>query len=464
MDRSGKSQGRRGARNGQNRTNKKFVKKSTGKPFGAGKTNPKFAKKPFNGKKQTGFDGKRRNNQITEEKKEVPQKKRGIKVQMVNQGIKSLNDVEIDPNVTLLNVAKNELTDINLEKLTTLKQLVVLNLSNNQLTSIPTGLTELNNIQALVLNNNNIATIEKTSLPPTLNTVILSHNPIKLLPDDAFSHLDNLTKISMSNAGVSGLPDLSCNADLKELRLSNNKMANVPESVSQLKRLQVYEACHNDIKYFRDLEPLRRCRRLRSLSLRFNPICEHPEFKDIMRAWFPRLQLLNNIKLEKLSDEDRDRLDELLEKELPDPKVTEEVDETSKTEEVVDNDDDSSDDALDLDQIKAMNKTVKLDKKNKDDDLDDWGSDSDSDDALDIEDIQARVLERKKAEPGQKSGVVAVTSKKRRAPKKEENTEEPASKKSKKSKKKSKKDKKKKKKEFSVDALVQNDDALAGWD
>lgn len=85
--------------------------------------------------------------------------------------------------VTYLTAAGNELTGEGLDGVRPLRDLKVFNASGNRVRRIPPSVfAQFRQLQALVLNNNEISEVPPTWLKKgllTLNTVVLSHNKVK---------------------------------------------------------------------------------------------------------------------------------------------------------------------------------------------------------------------------------------------------------------------------------------------
>lgn len=84
--------------------------------------------------------------------------------------------------VTYLTAAGNELTGDGLDGVRPLKDLKVFNASGNRVRRIPPAVfAQFRQLQALVLNNNEIAEVPPTWLKKgllSLNTLVLSHNKV----------------------------------------------------------------------------------------------------------------------------------------------------------------------------------------------------------------------------------------------------------------------------------------------
>ena len=115
------------------------------------------------------------------------------------------------------------------------------------------------NLEYINLSNNHIKTIIPNALIylQTLLTIDLSFNNLNEMPDlkDTFKSLfrrnENLTFIDLSSNGLSYLPDKSflSNANLVEIRLSQNSFNQLSLDVSNMHKLKLLDLRYNDIQY-----------------------------------------------------------------------------------------------------------------------------------------------------------------------------------------------------------------------
>ncbi|XP_053102042.1 leucine-rich repeat-containing protein 69 isoform X2 [Hemicordylus capensis] len=109
-----------------------------------------------------------------------------------------------------------------------LKNLVLLNLNNNQLSNLPVEIHRLENLECVSLDNNQLQCIPKElCYLRKLRKLYLSHNSIITLPEE----IGYLTK-------------------LKVLILSRNQIEELPDGLSKLKRLRVLDVAGNNIQLF----------------------------------------------------------------------------------------------------------------------------------------------------------------------------------------------------------------------
>lgn len=223
----------------------------------------------------------------------------------------ALSGLKYCKGVTWISVAKNHLNDIS--NLTNLKSLqgkkdtdilrfiliipffVVLNASYNELSELPwDSLLELSSLKALILNNNNFTFFPPTAtLPKSLDTLVLSHNPLKELPKQMLRTLPILTKLSCSNAQLHHVPDLSLCAEPKEVRLASNKLSTLTDIDRLLPlTIEIIDIGHNLIRKRTELQKLFVFKKLTSLNVRGNLSPEEDE--EFFKTAQKELPLLRN--------------------------------------------------------------------------------------------------------------------------------------------------------------------------
>ena len=121
------------------------------------------------------------------------------------------------------------------------------------------GDRNFDNLEYINLSNNHIKTINPDAFRylPSLLTIDLSFNNLNEMPglEDTFKSLfrwnENLTSIDLSSNGLSYLPDegFLLNANLAEIRLSQNLFTQVSINVSNIHKLQLLDLRYNKIQY-----------------------------------------------------------------------------------------------------------------------------------------------------------------------------------------------------------------------
>eukprot|EP00903_Cladosiphon_okamuranus_P013873 g12905.t1 len=203
------------------------------------------------------------------------------RLDLSNNSLNRLKGLQGCPQVTYLTAAGNELTGEGLDGVRALKDLKVLNASGNRVRRVPPAVfSQFRQLQALVLNNNEISEVPPTWLKKgllPLNTLVLSHNKVKSLSDSGLGRLTALTKLSVSHNTLVELPDLSACTGLEELRAAHNLISQVPASLSKNVSLRTLDLGHNRIDEWVGLERLgSSLKSLVQLSLAGNPLCTSP--------------------------------------------------------------------------------------------------------------------------------------------------------------------------------------------
>ncbi|MDM8522972.1 AAA family ATPase [Desulfococcaceae bacterium HSG8] len=140
-------------------------------------------------------------------------------------------------NLQQLFVQNNKLTSLPSE-IGNLKNLQILNLSGNQLASLPSAIGNLINLRQLMLLNNKL-----TSLPPeiaklkNLEILYLTNNEFKEFPKE-ICQLEILSQLYFnSNCLEKIAKEIEQLKKLTHLNLNDNKLFNIPKEIGELKKL-----------------------------------------------------------------------------------------------------------------------------------------------------------------------------------------------------------------------------------
>ncbi len=162
------------------------------------------------------------------------------------------------------------------EKLTQISSLVSLELTENDLTSLPDNFFHLSNLQHLNLGHNKL-----TNLPmifgnlTRLQTLYLHRNQLESLPE-SFGHLSDLLHLNIENNQLRTLPESFGKLhNLRELFLVNNQLQELPESFGHLHSLQKLFLRDNQLRTLP--ESFWQLHNLRELSLWNNQLQSLPE-------------------------------------------------------------------------------------------------------------------------------------------------------------------------------------------
>ncbi|GAA6231930.1 leucine-rich repeat-containing protein 40-like [Lates japonicus] len=150
-------------------------------------------------------------------------------------------------DLTKLLLSSNLLTQLSGD-IRLLPGLTTLDLHDNQLSSLPSALGELQELQQLRLSHNQL-----TSLPvevctlQNLCTLTAQQNLLESLPEE-LGQLQNLTELDLSSNHLKGLPSsLGCLTCLQKLNLSHNNLSCLPDSLAQLTNVKLLDCSKNQL-------------------------------------------------------------------------------------------------------------------------------------------------------------------------------------------------------------------------
>ncbi|MHA2096748.1 MAG: leucine-rich repeat domain-containing protein, partial [Candidatus Hodarchaeales archaeon] len=145
----------------------------------------------------------------------------------------------------LLDLSHNQLTSLP-ASIGNLKTLKILNLDNNQLSSLPDSLSQLNNLEVLKLSSNNFHSLPASLFQlKRLVTLALDENQLEFL-SDAISQLTHLRELEAWNNQLSSLPStLSHLSNLQCLILARNSFSIIPSVIGHLTNLQTLDLTEN---------------------------------------------------------------------------------------------------------------------------------------------------------------------------------------------------------------------------
>ncbi|XP_045102560.1 leucine-rich repeat-containing protein 40-like isoform X3 [Portunus trituberculatus] len=169
-----------------------------------------------------------------------------------------------------------DLSDNNLTALpSTLGELISLqrlNLSHNQLQELPVGVFALQDLRSLQLDHNNFTTFpDDLGNLPVLEYLDVSHNSLESLPF-SIGYLQRLSKFNASENEIKELPpEIGDCFALSQLDMTHNKLESLPDSIGNLRKLEQLYLRHNRL---RSIPPLHSCVAMKELYLGNNFIKE----------------------------------------------------------------------------------------------------------------------------------------------------------------------------------------------
>lgn len=145
-----------------------------------------------------------------------------------------------------LNLSGNELTS--LPDLSQLSQLDSLDLSRNKLLLLPEWVGQLTQLQSLILSSNQLSELPvRVSQLRQLGVLSLANNQFAVIPE-CLLLLPHLNSLNLSGNHLSALPEwLGQLRHVHTLDISHNDLPNVPVTLSQLKRIQSLELSYNNL-------------------------------------------------------------------------------------------------------------------------------------------------------------------------------------------------------------------------
>lgn len=196
----------------------------------------------------------------------------------------------------ILDLSGNQLSSHHIDNNTFagLIRLIVLNLAHNALTRIDAKtFRDLYFLQILDLRNNSIGYIDDNTFLPlyNLHTLNLAENRLHTINDELFNGLFVLSKLTLNNNLISIIETnafKNC-SDLKELDLSTNQLQDVPDAIQNLTMLRTLDLGENQINEIGS-GSFRNLNQLTGLRLIDNQI---GNITKEMFSELPRLSVLN---------------------------------------------------------------------------------------------------------------------------------------------------------------------------
>jgi Leucine-rich repeat (LRR) protein len=152
-----------------------------------------------------------------------------------------------------------------------------LHLNDNKLVSLPNSLEKLKNLTLLNLSKNQLETIpDYIGLFPALKSLYISRNKLSTLPS-SLQNLEHLEEIDLSyNKKVTAIPDFFIEMKaLKRLDLTNNGLKHFPENLDKLSQVRLLNLNSNKLTTLP--ESITNMKNLGGLLLYHNPISKEEQ-------------------------------------------------------------------------------------------------------------------------------------------------------------------------------------------
>jgi hypothetical protein len=143
---------------------------------------------------------------------------------------------DLADSLEILNLSDNNLRSLPAD-LGRLHQLKIIFLSNNNFEEVPEVLADCPNLSMVSFKSNNIRALGENSLPPSVRWLILTDNQLEKLPK-SIGRLHSLQKLMLAGNQLRSIPDeLAACQNLELMRLAANRLESLPSWLSTLPRL-----------------------------------------------------------------------------------------------------------------------------------------------------------------------------------------------------------------------------------
>ena len=147
-----------------------------------------------------------------------------------------LEILSLSDSLEILDLSNNQLTSLPKE-LAKLKKLKIIFASNNCFETLPEVLGQCDNLEMVGFKSNNINQVPRNSLPTKLRWLILTDNRIEVLPD-SLGERPRLQKLALAGNRLTSLPStLSQLRNLELVRISANNLTECPDQLLRLPKL-----------------------------------------------------------------------------------------------------------------------------------------------------------------------------------------------------------------------------------
>ncbi|OBQ31054.1 MAG: hypothetical protein AN483_02530 [Aphanizomenon flos-aquae MDT14a] len=150
-------------------------------------------------------------------------------------------------NLQSLDISDNQISSLPPE-IVQLTNLQFLNISGNQISNLPREIGQITNLQSLYISGNQISNLPPEIVQLTnLQTLDISFNQISSLPREIVQ-LTNLQSLNISRNQISSLPpEIVQLTNLQSLNIGGNQISSLPPEIVQLTNLQFLDISYNQI-------------------------------------------------------------------------------------------------------------------------------------------------------------------------------------------------------------------------
>jgi Leucine-rich repeat (LRR) protein len=221
------------------------------------------------------------------------------------------------PNLRELNLSHNNL--ITLKGFGYLPKLKILTVSANKLETLisspnedgyPKGLLGLTGLEVLDISYNNITDLYGLNFAPMKDLKILNASNNNITKLEHIDHLKDLREVDLSNNRIRQFESNSFNPlhQIAWLRIEDNGLKTL-NHIDKLERLQFLFLHGNRISDFWDVEKLENWPKLMELSLSGNPIFKKPMYRASIIKRLPGLLILDT---REITSEERERIESVM--------------------------------------------------------------------------------------------------------------------------------------------------------
>ncbi|KAK2714542.1 protein flightless-1-like isoform X2 [Artemia franciscana] len=155
-------------------------------------------------------------------------------------------------SLLVLNLSNNHIETIPSQLFVQVNDLIFLDLSNNQLETLPPQTRRLGNLQTLLLDNNPLANYQLRQLPSLISLQTLSLQNTQRTLSNIPANLDNLVnlaEINLSENNLTKIPDaLFTLPNLKRVNLSDNVIMELSVAIDLWTKLEVLNVSRNQLQ------------------------------------------------------------------------------------------------------------------------------------------------------------------------------------------------------------------------